>query len=153
VGARCLRRIPNNSSSNNFRGAMRGSVRRLGGCFRRREKGRGGLCRRSETKLRGLGAVREKETDVSKYRFMSAHFIANRFYAAGEIASTADEIGGSLPLNWPPTPASDPLNANAVAAFCWLAHGWEARLIYSSPRPQLTSLPFRGPQRPIGSIP
>jgi hypothetical protein len=54
---------------------------------------------------------------MSQYRFMSAHFIGNRYYAAGETASTRDVIGGSLPLNWPPTPASEPLDAPAVAAF------------------------------------
>jgi hypothetical protein len=54
---------------------------------------------------------------MSRYRFMSAHFIGNRLYAAREVASTADVIAGSLPLNWPPTPASEPLDAPAVAAF------------------------------------
>jgi hypothetical protein len=60
---------------------------------------------------------------MSSYRFMSAHFIGNRYYAAGETASTRDVIGGSLPLNWPPTPASEPLDAPAVAAF-WAAGPW-----------------------------
>jgi hypothetical protein len=54
---------------------------------------------------------------MSQYRFMSAHFIGNRFYAAGEVASTRDVVGGSLPLNWIPTPASEPLDANATVAF------------------------------------
>jgi hypothetical protein len=54
---------------------------------------------------------------MSQYRFMSAHFIGNRLYAAGEVAFTRDVVGGSLPLNWPPTPASEPLDAPAVAAF------------------------------------
>jgi hypothetical protein len=57
------------------------------------------------------------EEVMSSYRFLSAHFINNRYYAAGETASTRDVIGGSLPLTWPPTPASEPLDASAVAAF------------------------------------
>lgn len=48
---------------------------------------------------------------------MSPHFINNRYYAAGEVASTRDVIGGSLPLNWSPTPASEPLDASGAAAF------------------------------------
>jgi hypothetical protein len=54
---------------------------------------------------------------MSKYRFMSPHFIGNRRYDAGEVASTADVVGGSLPVGWPPTPAAEPLDAAATAAF------------------------------------
>ena len=60
---------------------------------------------------------------MSSYRFLSAHFIGNRYYAAGEIASTRDVVGGSLPLNWSPTPASEPLDASGAAAF-WSAGPW-----------------------------
>jgi len=70
-----------------------------------------------------MGMVREWEEALSRYRFMSAHFINNRRYDPGEIASTSDIVGGSLPLNWIPTPAADPLDPSAVAAF-WSAGPW-----------------------------
>jgi hypothetical protein len=60
---------------------------------------------------------------MSRYRFLSAHFINNRRYDPGEVASTSDIVGGSLPLNWIPTPAAEPLDAAAVSAF-WYAGPW-----------------------------
>jgi hypothetical protein len=63
------------------------------------------------------------EEVLSQYRFLSAHFINNRYYAAGETAFTRDVVGGSLPLNWVPTPAAEPLDPAAVSAF-WSAGPW-----------------------------
>jgi hypothetical protein len=75
------------------------------------------------------------EEVMSSYRFLSAHFINNRYYSAGEIASTADVVGGSLPVGWPPTPASEPLDANATAAF-FSAGPWpESRIDLFVPPP------------------
>jgi hypothetical protein len=74
---------------------------------------------------------------MSRYRFMSAHFIGNRYYAAGEVASTRDVIAGSLPLSWIPTPASEPLDAAAAAAF-WAAGPWSESQIDLFVAPPLT---------------
>jgi hypothetical protein len=54
---------------------------------------------------------------MSKYYFLSDHSIGGQYYPAGTIASTADVIGGTLPLNWTPSGSVDPLDASALAAF------------------------------------
>ncbi len=56
---------------------------------------------------------------MSTYRFLQSHYIGNLYYPAGTTASTQD-VGGTLPLGWPPTPSVDPLDAAAVLAF-WSA--------------------------------
>ena len=78
---------------------------------------------------------------MSRYRFLSAHFIGNRYYAAGEVASTRDVIGGSLPLNWPPTPASDPLGRERCCRFLvgWSLGGKSDRFIRCPARNLLRS--------------
>jgi hypothetical protein len=53
---------------------------------------------------------------MSQYRFLQDHSVGGVYYQAGTSASTAD-VGGSLPVNWQPTGASEPLDAPAVAAF------------------------------------
>jgi hypothetical protein len=54
---------------------------------------------------------------MSQYRFLSDHYIGGAIYPAGTTASTADVIGGSLPVGWVPSGAVDPLDAPALAAF------------------------------------
>jgi hypothetical protein len=56
------------------------------------------------------------EEAMSSYRFLQDHSVGGIYYQAGTIASTVD-VGGTLPVNWPPTGACDPLDAPAVAAF------------------------------------
>jgi hypothetical protein len=51
-----------------------------------------------------------------QFRFLSDHWIANRYYFAGETASTAD-VGGTLPTGWVPSNNVEPLDTPAVAAF------------------------------------
>jgi hypothetical protein len=41
---------------------------------------------------------------------------SGQYFNAGDIASTAD-VGGTLPANWVPPPAVDPLDTAAVNAF------------------------------------
>jgi hypothetical protein len=53
---------------------------------------------------------------MSSYRFLSDHSIRGQYYPAGTTASTAD-VGGSLPLNWVPSGAVDPVDPAALAAF------------------------------------
>jgi hypothetical protein len=54
---------------------------------------------------------------MSTYRMLSDHSIRGQYYPAGTTASTADVIGGSLPLNRVPSGSVDPLDAPALAAF------------------------------------
>jgi hypothetical protein len=54
---------------------------------------------------------------MSQYRFLSDHSIGGQYYPAGTTASTADVVGGSLPVNWVPSGAVDPLDAPALTAF------------------------------------
>jgi hypothetical protein len=54
---------------------------------------------------------------MSQYRFLSDHWIGGQYYPAGTTASTADVIGGSLPVGWVPSGAVDPIDAPALAAF------------------------------------
>jgi hypothetical protein len=84
---------------------------------------------------------------MSQYRFLSAHFIGNRFYAAGEVASTADVIGGSLPLNWVPHREQNHATLLLLRRFGRRGLGQKVKLICSSPRPQPTSLSFPRPRR------
>lgn len=53
---------------------------------------------------------------MSTYRFCSDHVVGAFFYPAGTTAQTAD-VGGSLPVGWPPSAQCDPLDAAAVQAF------------------------------------
>jgi hypothetical protein len=53
---------------------------------------------------------------MSAYRFLQDHSISGAYYQAGTVASTAD-VGGTLPVNFQPTGACEPLDAPAVAAF------------------------------------
>jgi hypothetical protein len=54
---------------------------------------------------------------MATYRMLSDHSIGGQYYPAGTTASTADVIGGTLPLNWTPSGSVDPLDAPALAAF------------------------------------
>jgi hypothetical protein len=54
---------------------------------------------------------------MSAYRFLSDHYIGTQYFYAGTIASTAD-VGGTLPVNWLPSNAVDPLDTAALNAFC-----------------------------------
>ena len=56
---------------------------------------------------------------MSKYRFFQDAWVGTNNYTAGDIASTAD-VGGTLPTNWVPCVAVDPLDASAINAF-WQA--------------------------------
>jgi hypothetical protein len=53
---------------------------------------------------------------MSVYRLLQDHYVNNLYFSAGSTQSTAD-VGGLLPFGWIPTPACDPLDAPAVAAF------------------------------------
>lgn len=53
---------------------------------------------------------------MSTYRFLQDHSIAGIYYQAGSVASTAD-VGGTLPTNWLPSAAVDPIDTPAIAAF------------------------------------
>jgi hypothetical protein len=53
---------------------------------------------------------------MSSYRFFQDHSIGGNYYPAGTTASTSD-VGGTLPVGFVPTPACDPLDASALAAF------------------------------------
>jgi hypothetical protein len=57
---------------------------------------------------------------LSQYRFLSDHSIGGQYYPAGTIASTADVIGGTLPVGWTPSGSVDPLDSPAVTAM-WTA--------------------------------
>jgi hypothetical protein len=53
---------------------------------------------------------------MAAYRFLQDASVGQFYYPAGTIASTAD-VGGTLPVGWPPNGAVDPLDATAVTAF------------------------------------
>jgi hypothetical protein len=53
---------------------------------------------------------------VSTYRFVQDCWIGQNYYQAGSQASTAD-VGGTLPSNFIPSAACDPLDASALSAF------------------------------------
>jgi len=53
---------------------------------------------------------------MSAYRFLSDHYVGTQYFLAGTIASTAD-VGGTLPVNWPPSNAVDPLDNAGLNAF------------------------------------
>ena len=55
-------------------------------------------------------------TSMSRYRFLQDAYIANLYFPAGTVASTAD-AGGTLPAGWQPGPFVDPLDTPAVNAF------------------------------------
>src|SRR5262245_28423740 len=53
---------------------------------------------------------------MSVYRFLQDVWVGTTYYLAGTTASTVD-VGGTLPVNWPPPGAVDPLDTPAVNAF------------------------------------
>ena len=53
---------------------------------------------------------------MSTYRFLQDAYVGDRYYEAGDIGSTVD-VGGTLPTDWKPNAAVDPLDAAAVDAF------------------------------------
>jgi len=53
---------------------------------------------------------------MAQYRFLADCYIGTQFYFAGTTASTAD-VGGSLPANFVPPAAVDPLDTPAVTAY------------------------------------
>ena len=53
---------------------------------------------------------------MAVYRFLQDHSIGGLYYSVGTTASTQD-VGGTLPTSFVPTPNCDPLDAPAVAAF------------------------------------
>jgi hypothetical protein len=57
---------------------------------------------------------------MATYRFFEAHYVNGQYYEPGEVASTADVPGGTLPLDWVPSAQVDPLDASAIRAY------WEA---------------------------
>jgi hypothetical protein len=52
---------------------------------------------------------------MAQYRFLQDAYI-DRYYQAGDVASTSD-VGGTLPANFIPPAAVDPLDQSAVNAF------------------------------------
>jgi hypothetical protein len=46
---------------------------------------------------------------MAQYRFLAPHSIGQFYFEAGDIASTAD-VGGTLPTNWQPSNAVEPLD-------------------------------------------
>ena len=80
---------------------------------------------------------------MSRYRFLSAHFINNRYYAAGEIASTRDVIGGSLPLNWIANTGIGTARRDCCCGFlvCGSLGGSQIDLFRGSARNLLRSVP------------
>jgi hypothetical protein len=76
---------------------------------------------------------------MSAYRFLQDHSISGAYYQAGTVASTAD-VGGTLPVNFQPTGACEPLDAPAVAAF--YAMGPQLRALI---RQQWVGLPVAKP--------
>jgi hypothetical protein len=76
---------------------------------------------------------------MSSYRFLQDHSVGGAYYQAGTIASTAD-VGGTLPVNFQPTGACEPLDAPAVAAF--YAMGPQLRALI---RQQWVGLPVAKP--------
>ena len=53
---------------------------------------------------------------MASYRFLQDAYVNGFYITAGDVASTAD-VGGTLPINFLPPAACDPLDASAVAAF------------------------------------
>jgi hypothetical protein len=51
---------------------------------------------------------------MAQYRLLSDHWIGELYLPAGTVASTAD---GTLPVDWVPSGAVEPLDGAAVAAF------------------------------------
>jgi hypothetical protein len=52
---------------------------------------------------------------MARYRWLQDGYVNGAYFSAGDVASTAD-VGGSLPANFVPSAALDPLDASAVAA-------------------------------------
>ena len=72
---------------------------------------------------------------MSRYRFLQDCVDANGiYYQAGTIASTAD-VGGTLPTNFIPPPAVEPLDQSAAIAF--FAAGVR---LFSNIRPQFVGV-------------
>ena len=69
---------------------------------------------------------------MARYRWLQDGYVGTTYYYAGDIASTAD-VGGSLPANFIPPAAVDPLDNAAVTAF--YAQGPQATVLV---RPQWT---------------
>ena len=76
---------------------------------------------------------------MSAYRFLQDHSISGAYYQAGTVASTAD-VGGTLPANFQPTGACEPLDSAGVAAF--YAMGPQLRAFI---RQQWTGIPVARP--------
>jgi hypothetical protein len=54
---------------------------------------------------------------MSSYRFLADCYVGTQYYPAGITASTADVVGGTLPVNWVPNGAVDPQDSPAITAF------------------------------------
>jgi hypothetical protein len=76
---------------------------------------------------------------VSAYRFLQDSWIGGAYYLAGTVASTSD-VGGSLPANWVPSNAVDPLDAAGAQAM-WSAGPKLLGLV----RQQWSSIPVNPP--------
>jgi hypothetical protein len=72
---------------------------------------------------------------MSQYRFLQDAYVGMSYFA-GTTASTADILGGTLPVNWVPGPYVDPLDNAAITAF-WNAGPQVAPLA----RVQWTTIP------------
>jgi hypothetical protein len=77
---------------------------------------------------------------MAQYRFLVDHYIGTTYILAGTTASTADVIGGTLPANFRPSGAVDPLDTPAVNAF--YAQGPQATPLV---RPQWATIPVSPP--------
>ena len=53
---------------------------------------------------------------MARYRFLADCYVNGTYINAGDIVATAD-AGGTLPTNWVPPAAVEPLDASAVSAF------------------------------------
>jgi hypothetical protein len=76
---------------------------------------------------------------MSTYRFLQDCYVNGVYFNAGGAASTAD-VGGSLPTNWQPSGAVEPLDSAAITDF-WNAGPQICGLI----RTQFSTLPVAPP--------
>ena len=54
---------------------------------------------------------------MASYRWLQDCYVNGVYYNAGDVAQTADVLGGTLPIGWQPNAAVDPLDTGAVYAF------------------------------------
>jgi hypothetical protein len=88
---------------------------------------------------------------MSTYRFLQPHWIGNRYYEAGTVASTED-VGGTLPAGWVPSGQVDPTDSAAVTDFFNAGVQLLGRIAagVSPPKTYWTPFPAGGGTRPYG---